>query len=73
MLTFPPFAALLKVAEDEELSAAPFNFDVPYLELEEARLYVGGLPPNVQIASNLIASVPGSFLGKYIDCCGIVA
>lgn len=59
--------ALLKVAEDEELSAAPFNFGVPDLELEEAKLYVGGLPPDVNIASTLMDSVPGSFLGCMKD------
>ena len=55
--------ALLKVAEDEELSAAPFHFGVPQLDLEDARLYIGGLPPNVQIPSSLMVSVPGSYLG----------
>ena len=59
--------ALLKVADDEELSAAPFNFGVPDLELEEAKLYVGGLPPDVSIPSELMGSVPGSFLGCMKD------
>ena len=59
--------ALLKVADDEELSAAPFNFGVPDLELEEAKLYVGGLPPDVSISSDLMGSVPGSFLGCMKD------
>ncbi len=59
--------ALLKVADDEELSAAPFNFGVPDLELEEAKLYVGGLPPDVSIPSELMSSVPGSFLGCMKD------
>ena len=59
--------ALLKVAEDEELSAAPFNFGVPDLELEEARLYVGGLPPNVRIPSSLMTSAPSSYLGCIRD------
>jgi laminin alpha 1/2 len=59
--------ALLKVADDEELSAAPFNFGVPDLELEEAKLYVGGLPPDVSISPDLMGSVPGSFLGCMKD------
>ena len=59
--------ALLKVADDEELSAAPFNFGVPDLELEEAKLYVGGLPPDVSIPIELMGSVPGSFLGCMKD------
>ena len=59
--------ALLKVADDEELSAAPFSFGVPDLELEEARLYVGGLPPDVIIPPSLMSSVPSSFLGCISD------
>ena len=55
------------MAEDEELSAAPFNFGVPDLELEEAKLFVGGLPPDVVIPSTLMSSVPGSFLGCIKD------
>lgn len=68
---FPPFSlcfiALLKVADDEELSAAPFNFGVPDLELEEAKLFVGGIPPDVVIPSTLMNTVPGSFLGCMKD------
>ena len=59
--------ALLKVADDEELSAAPFSFGVPDLELEDARLYVGGLPPDVIIPSSLMASVAPPFLGCIND------
>lgn len=55
--------ALLKVADDEELSAAPFHFGVPDLELDEARLYIGGLPPDVRISTMPMTTVPGSFLG----------
>ena len=47
-----------------QLSAAPFHFGVPDLELEEARLYVGGVPPTVRISTALMVSVPGSFLGS---------
>ena len=55
--------ALLNVADDEELSAAPFHFDVPDLQLEEARLFIGGMPPDINIPLELMPSVPGSFLG----------
>lgn len=58
---------LLTVAEDEELSGAPFNFGVPDLELEEAKLFFGGLPPDVKIPPELMSSVPGSFLGCMKD------
>lgn len=58
---------LLTVAEDEELSGAPFNFGVPDLELEEAKLYLGGVPPDVKIPPELMSSVPGSFLGCMKD------
>ena len=57
--------ALLKVADDEELSAAPFHFGVPDLELEDARLYIGGLPPDVKISTTPMTTVPGSFLGAF--------
>lgn len=57
--------ALLKVADDEELSAAPFHLGVPVLELEDARLYIGGLPPDVNIPKRLMTTVPGSFLGPF--------
>ena len=55
--------ALLKVDDDEELSAAPFHLGVPDLQLEDARLYIGGLPPDVTVPKGLMNAVPGSFLG----------